>query len=457
MNPSTEWATDAVSAHTRALIDFICTTTPADLPAAVVAESKRNILDFLGVSIGGSDERAVRIALEHVRDAGGTEQATIPVTGDRTNIGNVALMLGIMGHVLDFDDSHLPTILHGTTPVMSALLPVTEWLGRSGTDLITAYAIGFETAARTALALHPDHYDTGWHVTGTAGAIGAAAGTAHLLRLGREETAYALGMAATQAAGHREHFGSMSKSFGVGKAGSNGVLAALLASRGYDSALDGLEGRRGMFAVMGGAVHPEALDADLGKRWELFQSGLKPYPCGIVTHPAIDAAFRIRAEHHPEPADIEAIEVRVHPLVLELTNKHTPRTGLEGKFSVAFTIAAALCRGRLMPVDFAPEVLDHPDVARVRQLVRLTADSTLPESEAHAVVRTSDGRTLTADIEVATGMPGNPMPESHLHAKFHGLVDPVLGSPAAGTLIGLVDALDSASSVTEIVRHTVTS
>lgn len=455
MNPSTEWTTDAVSVQTRALVEFVCSTAPTDLSADVVAESKRNILDFFGVAIGGAGERAAEIALAHTRDIGGSPQATLPVSGDRTSTTNAALLLGIMGHVLDFDDTHLPTILHGTTPVLSAALPVAEWLGRSGRELITAYAIGFEVAARTALALHPDHYDTGWHVTATAGAVGAAAAASSLLRLGPEQTAYALGMAATQAAGHREHFGSMSKSFGVGKAATNGALAALLASRGYDSAIDGLQGRRGMFAVMGGTVHPDALDKGLGNRWELFNSGLKPYPCGIVTHPAIDAALRMRNESHPDPSNVAKIQVRVHPLVLELTNKHSPRTGLEGKFSVAFTIAAALCRGQLMPSDFTPDVLDDPDVSRIRQLVELVADQALPESEAHAVLTSNDGQIITADINVATGMPGNPMSENALHAKFHGLVDRALGVEAADRLLGLIANLETAPSVDDVVRQAI--
>jgi 2-methylcitrate dehydratase PrpD len=441
----------STAAQTRALADFIRSTGPADLSADVVAESKRNILDFLGVAIGGAGQPAVRIVLGHIREVGGNPHATIPVFGDHTGTVNAALVLGIMGHVLDFDDTHLPTILHGTTPVMAAALPVAERLGATGAELIAAYAVGFEVAARIALALHPDHYAVGWHVTATAGAVGAAAAAANLLRLDQEQTLYALGMAATQAAGHREHFGTMSKSLGVGKAAANGTLAALLARDGYDAAADGLQGRRGMFAVMGGVAHPDRLDDGLGKRWELFNSGLKPYPCGIVTHPAIDAALRIRASYGPAAAEIAEVRMRVHPLVLELTNKQAPSTELEGKFSIGFTIAAALCRGQLLPSDFTAGVLDDPDVVRIRQLVRLAADESLTESEAYAVVRLTDGRELTAAVAVATGMPGNPMTDTFRHAKVHGLVDPVLGRAAAGALIERVDELDRAPGLDSLI------
>jgi 2-methylcitrate dehydratase PrpD len=441
----------STAAETQTLVDFVASTTPADLSPEVVAESKRNILDFLGVAIGGSAQPAVQIALGHVRDAGGNHQATIPVYGDRTDVVSAAMVLGIMGHVLDFDDTHLPTILHGTTPVLAAALPAAELVRATGAELITAYAVGFEVAARTALALHPDHYAAGWHVTATAGAVGAAAAVAQLVRLRPEQTVNALGLAATQAAGHREHFGSMSKSLGVGKAAANGALAALLARDGYDAAPDGLQGRRGMFAVMGGMVHPARLDRGLGTRWELFNSGRKPYPCGIVTHPAIDAALRIRAEHRPAPADVAEVRMRVHPLVLELTNKQAPASELEGKFSVGFTIAAALCRGQLVPADFTAAVLEDPDVVRIRQRVRLIADDGLAESQARAVVRLADGRELFADVAVATGMPGNPMTESTLLRKVHGLVDPVLGRPATDTLIKEVAELDRASGLAALI------
>jgi 2-methylcitrate dehydratase PrpD len=206
---------------------------------------------------------------------------------------------------------------------------------------------------------------------------------------------------------------------------------------------------------MGERVDPDRLDADLGSHWALFDSGLKPYPCGIVTHPAIDAALEIHHTSHPDPADIVGIEVRVHPLVLELTNKQSPATGLEGKFSVAVTIATALCRGRLLPADFAPETLDQPDIARLRPLVQLTSDPDSTQGQAHAVVHLRSGRSLTADVDVATGMPGRPMGEAALREKFHGLVDPVLGVAAATRVADLVDVLAEAPDLAALVTATV--
>lgn len=443
---------ELASKETRELTEFISGTTYADLPPAVIGESKKNILDFLAVVIGAAHLPATEVILGYIRDAGGTPQATVPVSGERTNPVNVALALGVMGHVLDFDDTHLPTILHGTTPVMSSVLPLTEWLGRSGEELLSAYATGFEVAARVALAMHPAHYDAGWHVTATAGTLGAAAASAQLLKLGPDQTASALGLAATQAAGEREHFGTMAKAFGVAKAAANGTLAGQLAQRGFDAAPDSLQGRRGLFAVMAAHVQPDRLSAGLGQSWELEHSGLKPYPCGIVTHASVDAALRIRNQADLRPADIAGIHMRVHPLVLELTNKQSPRTGLESKFSVAFLVALAICRGRVDPFSIVDSSTGDSDIRQVAEVVQLEADQSLSEGEAYAAVHLTDGRTLREHIPIATGMPGNPMTDEQRLAKARALIEPILGPGACEALIAFVDGIETAESVGPLIR-----
>jgi 2-methylcitrate dehydratase PrpD len=445
----------STSTNTQDLIEFIRTTRFSDLPSDVVAATKENITDFFAVAIGGTGEEAVKIAGDYVTALGGSPQASIPVTGLRTNVRSAALLLGVMGHVLDFDDTHMPTILHGTTPVTSAALPVAQWQGLGGERLITAYAVGFEAAARTALAMDPSHYDTGWHVTGTAGAIGAAAATAQLLGLDVEQIRNALGIAATQAAGHREHFGTMTKSLGVGKAAANGVSAGLLASRGYDAATDPLEGRRGMFSVMSGHVDSQALGADLGSRWELRNSGLKPFPCGVVTHPAIDAVLSTMRQAKLDADNVEEVTITVHPLVFELTNKPATDGGLEAKFSITFTTAVAICHGALVPSDFTAQVAADPDIAAMRARIRVQPDDGYKQTEATAVIRTKDGQTHHHHVSVGLGMAGNPMTVGQRVEKAHLLIDPILGADACDQILDQMRDLEQSTTLEALIASTI--
>ena len=214
------------SAPTMRLAEFVTDTRLASIPEATRHEGKRALLDVLGVALGAADMPAVEIARRTALALGGSEQATVWADGRRTSVTNAALVSGIMCHVLDYDDTHLPTILHPSGPLAASALPVAEWRGASGADLLLAYLLGFEVEARVSLSVYPEHYDVGWHITGTAGVLGAAAAAARLLGLNAQKTVWALGAAATQSAGLRESFGSMCKSLHTGKAAQNGVLAA---------------------------------------------------------------------------------------------------------------------------------------------------------------------------------------------------------------------------------------
>lgn len=439
------------STATAALVDFAARTRFEDLPADVVRESKRCILDLLGVAVGAAETDAARIAQETVRELGGTPQARILAFGTRTSVVNAALVNGILAHVLDFDDTHIPTILHPSGPVLSAALPVGEWQRASGQDLLAAHAVAYEVEARVSVALYPEHYDVGWHITGTAGTLGAAVAAGRLLGLNAAQMMHALGAAATQAAGHREQFGAMTKSLHMGKAASNGVLAALLAGRGFTAAPDSLEGRRGMFNVMSTRADVSHLTADLGQRWEIFRTGIKPYSCGVVTHPGIDAVRLLRRRSGLQPSDVDEIELRVHPLVLELTGKQNPQTGLEGKFSIAFAAAIALLEGTARQRQFTDENVRRPDVIALRDRIHTTADHGLTPTEAIARVWLRDGRELVEHVTAATGTPENPISDAELREKYTDVAEPVLGGYAAARLADLVDRLETLTDLSTLL------
>lgn len=453
MNPQT--ADDRTSAETRTLVDFLIGTQSADVPAEVLHESKRCLLDFLGLAIAAADEPAVAIARAQFQLLGGEAQAVSLGTGVRLRVTDAALVNGIAGHAFDFDDTHIPTILHPTTPLYAAGLGLAEWQGRSGADLLAAHALGYEVGARASLALYPEHYDVGWHMTGTTGTLAAAGASARLLGVPSAAAVHAIGVAATQASGHREQFGTMTKPFHAGHAASAGVLAALLAREGFTSAPDPLQGRRGMFAVMSQAATPCDLVDGLGQRWEIFRNGTKPYACGVVTHPAIDAVRRLGAETGWAGSDVQDVELRVHPLVLELTGKREPRTGLEGKFSVVFACAIALIDGSVGHAAFSDANVRRDDVRGLMQRIRVVPSDTLGHTQASVTATGLAGAVYTGHVEHASGTPENPLPDEGLADKFHDLVGPVLGAAQAKKLESQVWQLDVATDVHELIAATV--
>jgi 2-methylcitrate dehydratase PrpD len=433
---------DRTAPETRALVEFLVSTTSSDLPDEVVNESRRCLLDFLGVAIGAVDEPAVTIARRLVRTLGGEPQTRSLGTDVRLRVTDAALVNGIAAHALDFDDTHVPTILHPTTPLYAASLGLADWLRRPGRDVLAAHAVGYEVAARASVALYPEHYDAGWHMTGTTGCLASAAAAARLLGLSAAQAVHCLGLAATQASGHREQFGTMTKPFHAGHAAAAGVLAALLARDSFTAAPDPLQGRRGMFSVMSPAATVADLVDGLGKRWEIFNNGVKPYACGVVIHPAIDSVGRLRDEDGLTADDIERIELNVSPLVRELTGKLEPRTGLEGKFSAVFACAIRLIDGAARQSAFTDENVRRPDVRDLMRRIILVPTDAVDHTKAVASAVTRDGRRLERRVDHASGTPENRLPDAELSAKFHDLVDPVLGPRQAAELEALVWSVD---------------
>lgn len=446
---------DRTSAETRSLLDFVRHLTPADVPEAVLHESTRCLLDHLGLAVAGAAEPAARIAREQALMLGGLPQASALGTSDRLRVTDAALVNGIACHALDFDDTHVPTILHPTTPLYAAGTALAEWRGSSGIDLLASHALGYELAARVSNALYPEHYDAGWHMTGTTGALAAATVAIRLLGLDALSATHCLSIAATQAAGHREQFGTMTKPFHAGHAAQAGVWAGLLAAGGFTGAPDPLQGRRGMFAVMSSASTPDDLVDGLGDRWQIFDNGVKPYACGVVIHPAIDAVRDLAAHKGLAVEQIRSIALRVHPLVLELTGKTDPRTGLEGKFSVTFACSIGLLRGRAGEAEFSDALVVDPAVRAVMALIDVVADAEVPHTQAGATAVTVDGTTVDTWVDNARGTPGNRLSDDELRDKFFGLTDEVIGHDGAERLADAAFALASGGTVADLLGLTV--
>ncbi|HZI82475.1 MAG TPA: MmgE/PrpD family protein, partial [Casimicrobiaceae bacterium] len=306
---------------TVALARFVTAADARGLPARVRHEAKRALLNWLGCAIGAARHETVEHAIAAFAPFAGPPQATVLGRRERFDILHVALLNGTASHTFDFDDTHLKTIIHPTGPVASALLALAEHAPVGGGDFIHAFVLGTEVECRIGNAVYPSHYDVGWHITGTAGVFGAAAAAGRLLGLSERQLVWALGIAATQASGLREMFGSMCKPLHVGLAARNGLAAALLARQDFTSSAEAIEGRRGFANVLATERDFSRITEGLGETWELDANSYKPFACGVVVHPAIDGCLQLRAEHRLAPPAIEAIELRVHPLVLELTGK----------------------------------------------------------------------------------------------------------------------------------------
>lgn len=438
------------SPETCELVRFAATARYADLPGEVVRESRRCLLDFLGTAIGACDDEAPSLVRRQLLALGGEPQCMLLGRPERARVTDAALVNGIAAHVLDFDDTHVPTILHPTTPLYSASLALAEWKGVSGRELLAAHAVGYEIGARVSLALYPAHYDIGWHMTGTTGTIAASAAACLLLGLDARETLHGLSLSATQAAGHRGQFGSMVKSFHAGNAAANGLLSALLADSGYTGAPDPLQGRSGMFNIMATQSIPAELINGLGKRWEIFRNGVKPYACGVVAHPAIDAVLRLRTEHGIQVHELADVELCVNPLVVELTGVTAPETGLEGKFSIVFAAAIAMIDGAAGEPQFSDENVRRADVTSLMSCLRLVPSTEMPLKSARAVATLTNGERQFVKIDTAVGMPQNRISDEILTAKFHDLVDPVLGRDQAIRLRAAVEGIDRAADVSEL-------
>jgi 2-methylcitrate dehydratase PrpD len=325
----------------------------------------------------------------------------------------------------------------------------------SGTDLLTAIIIGMEVECRIGNAVYPDHYDRGWHITGTAGVFGAAAAVGRLLGLDERRMTWALGIAATQSSGVREMFGTMCKSFHPGRAAQNGAFAAFLAQAGFDSSERGIEAPRGFANVLSTKQdYGEILDG-LGERWETALNTYKPFACGIVIHPAIDGCLHIRSELGEAVHDIEKVELTTHPLVLELTGKTAPKTGLESKFSVYHAAATALLRGDGSPTAFTDETVSAPDIVALRGRIIANSDKSIAEESVGIAVTMKDGRRIERFVRHAIGSLERPLSNAELDAKFRGLSEPVLGAGAASEVLQLAWEMPRLTSIVELMEKTV--
>jgi len=422
-------------AITRQLAERVVGSDPLqDAPACEAARA--GVLDWLASVLAARDDQgAERIAAALGQGAG---RASVPGRPGRLPALDAALVSGYLTHALDYDDVHESVRGHPSAVILSALLAEAEERGASGADFLAAYVVGVETMCRLGLALGRSHYEAGWHSTATLGAVAAAAACARLAGLSVQATAQAIGLAATQAGGIRAHFGTDVKPLHAGLAARAGLLAMRLAEAGIAGAAEPLGGRLGYFAVFGGEdARPELAVEGWGEPWQIVRPGLwfKRYPCCSASHHAADAALAIRASRMPDITAIEEVTVTFPPGGDAALIVREPTTGVEGRFSVEYVVAAALADGELGIGTFADKPLRPELVALAAKVRRRYDSSVVPAPDAMpkgrftiVTVSFADGSTLTQRVDCPRGAPGRPLSPEERAAKY---ADAARGLPAA--------------------------
>lgn len=442
---------------TRQLANWIVKSRWEDVPDRARYEAVRSVFNWVGCCLGGARQETTDRAIAAMAEFSGKAEASILGRAERVDILHAALINGITSHVLDYDDTHLETIIHPAGPVASGLLALAERRGASGRDFMHAFILGVEAECRIGLAVYPSHYERGFHITGTAGVFGSAAAAGKLLGLNEQQMTWALGIAGTQSAGLKEMFGTMCKSFHVGSAGQNGLKAALLASKNYTSSDGVLEAKEGFAFTYSDEQDFSKITDNLGSTWEVEKNTYKPFSCGIVTHPIIDGCIQLRNEHKLTSDQIAKVSLRVNPLVLKLTGKKTPQTGLEAKFSIFYISAAAIIEGVAGPNQFTDEAVRDAETVALRDRVDAMMDENISEEEAFVVIRLNDGTILSKHVEHAIGSVQRPLTTEQLEHKFADQAQTALPASQIEDVMALCWEIERLDRVGEIARASTTA
>ncbi|HJY78080.1 MAG TPA: MmgE/PrpD family protein [Burkholderiales bacterium] len=377
------------SPTTATLSRFLAESRWEGIPAAIRHEGKRGLLNALGCILAGREDPAVAI----VRRVFPLEDALIDAAAATAH---------------DYDDTHLPTVIHATPPVAATVLSIARKQEVSGAELLHAFVLGVETTCRMGNAVMPGHYERGWHITSTCGVFGATAAAAKLLRLDERQVASALGLAATQAAGLVEMLGSMARVLNAGFAARNGLAAARLAAAGFEGPRAPIEGLRGFVNVFGGSRAFDAITESLGRRWELLNIRWKPYPSGVVLHALIDGCLEHREKLRQALKIGETVQVELHPLAIERTDRPEPRSAIEARLSAQHAVAVVILHGDAGLEQFSDAAALDPAVQALRRRIGVTAEPSLDKMAARI-------RLGTASVEAPAA---HPMDDARLEAKF---------------------------------------
>jgi 2-methylcitrate dehydratase PrpD len=458
---------EEVMGPTQEVANFVARTRYRDIPKDVVQLARGFILDGLGVALAGSTDECSRIVQHQIRQAGGRSDCSIFGTSLMAPAPKAALANGVAAHAMDYDDTQLSTskeavyglLTHPTTPVLAAVLAIGEKERISGQELVLAYVLGVEVECRIADAINPRHYQSGFHSTATMGGLGAAVAVGKLLGSKEEQLLRSLGIAASMASGLRENFGTMTKPLHAGRAAENGVNAALLARDGFTAASNILEARRGFFNAMAGGFDESKISGRLGSPYFMKEPGIsiKPYPSGSLSHPAQDLILDLVRQHDLGAADIEHIDVGTNSNVPNALIYPTPKTALEGKFSIPFCMAIAVLERKAGIAQFQDRKVSDKKIVELMKRVTLSVDDELEKlgyDQVRSRIRITlkNGRVIEGRYDVARGHPEKPLSWAEIGEKFRDCAALVLPDKCANDVIQLIARVDELKSLRPLLR-----
>ncbi len=445
---------------TERMAEFIVETKWADFSELVIERAKKAMIDTVGVTLAGVGEPVGRIVADFAQRMGGAPEASIIGTGARTAAPMAALVNGAIGHALDFDDSSYLLSGHPSVVVLPAVLAQGEKQGASGREVMEAFVIGYEISTKLGRGMNPEHYGAGWHSTCTLGTMGAAGAAAHLRGFDVETTRHALGIAASHASGVHANFGTMTKPLHAGLAPEAGLRAAELAAAGLTANTAILEAPRGFLQVYAGGGSPDAdeIAQSLGRPYSLADPGMnmKPYPCCLSTHPAVDALYDLVEESGLAAADVAYIEVSLLEISAQVLRYHAPQTGLEGKFSIEYCLARMLLDKDLRLETFTDEAVREPLLQEWMQKVRVTVDDMgwQPGMRRPSEVRVclNDGRVLKKRTDISRGCAVWPMEDEKIRSKFRDCAKTTLKTEEYEDVLARLESLETQPGIESLME-----
>ncbi len=451
---------------TREVASFVIDTTFEDLPEDLIDLSKKSLLDGLGLALSGSVAESGRLVQEYLLSQNLSGDTTLIGTSLRMPERFAAFANGVGVHADDYDDTQLAVgkdrvyglLTHPTAPCLPAALAVAETGDFSGRDLLLAYNLGVEVESKISEAMSPRHYQHGFHSTATCGVFASASAVAKLYDLDVETTLRALAIAASQAAGLRENFGTMTKPFHAGRAAEAGVVAADFAKAGWTATDKILESPRGFFQAHGGGYALEALHDKLGSPWTFVEPGIsiKPNPSGSLTHPGMTKMLELILKYDIKPEDVAGVDVGTNHNMPNALIHHQPTDELQAKFSMEFCMAILLLERRGSLPEFTDEVVNRADV---QELIGRVDFGVHPEAEAAGYdkmttiidINLHDGRTISGRADFGKGSPANPMSYDEVADKFRGCAEFAdWPDNATEDVIDMVGELEEIPSVREL-------
>lgn len=440
----------------RIFAEFIVSSRP---PEKALALAGTAFLDTTGVALAGAIEPGSRI-VQKLAASEACGKCRIWGTQLKTSSTWAALANGAAAHALDFDDMCFVSLAHPSAPLVATVLAIGEHMAASGKAVLEAYVVGFEIEAVLGRTMNPRHYQQGWHCTSTLGTVGAAAAAARLLKLDSTATSHCLAIAASQASGLKENFGTMTKPLHAGLAARNGIIAALLAQQGFTGNENALDGPQGFLIAMASEKPDvQTLAMNLGNRWEILETGItiKLYPSCAATHPALDTILDLTREHHLTSEMIESVEVQVDPVTPPLLIYDRPETGLQAKFSMPFCVAAALVYGEVGLTTFESSCIQDARIQKLLPRIFMRVNSSLGKNapaltQSIVDIRLRDSRTLTRHADGARGYPDRPAAVEELDQKFLSSGRRALAQDRLQAALKHLHHLETLSDVTQLTE-----